>query len=59
MVLSSEKVQAHLKWVCLFFCCHAYEKMIRWIILSANQSGTLKECKPEAQHAFSEMDKIL
>ena len=41
------------------FCCHAYEKMIRWIILSANQSGTLKECKPEAQHAFSEMDKIL
>ena len=27
--------------------------------LSANQSGTLKECKPEAQHAFSERDKVL
>ena len=26
--------------------------------LSANQSGTLKECKPEAQHAFSERDKV-
>ena len=41
------------------FLLHAYEKMIQWIILSANQSGTLKECKPEAQHAFSERNKVL
>ena len=41
------------------FCCHAYEKIIEWIILSANQSGTLKECKTEAQHEFSERDKVL
>ena len=25
--------------------------------LSANQSGTLNECKPEVQHEFSERDK--
>ena len=39
------------------FCCHAYEKMIQWIILGANQSGTLNESKPKAQHEFSERDK--
>jgi len=26
--------------------------------LSANHSGTLNECKPEAQHEFSEREKL-
>ncbi|MDO5021018.1 MAG: hypothetical protein Q4E29_11230 [Lachnospiraceae bacterium] len=30
-----------------------------WIEVSENQSGTLKECKPEAQHAFSERNESL
>ena len=41
------------------FCCHAYEKMIQWIILSANQSETFKECKPEEQREFSERGQLL
>ena len=52
-----------MKITAMFLFCHAYEKKIRCtrleaqVEVSANQSGTLNESKPKAQHEFSERDK--
>ena len=43
------------------FLCRALieTKLEAQVEVSASQSGTLKECKPKAQHEFSERDKLL